>query len=130
MNLFSIARPAIGAINPDQWASIAVILGSTTSADGTRVPTYLPTQSVRVQVQDLSSKDLRQLEGLNQQGDMKSIYLFGQWTGIVRQDKRGGDLIQLQDCSIWLVTKVLESWGNNRGWVKVAATRQMDRVMP
>lgn len=130
MNLFGPVRAAITAVNPDQWAMIAVSKGYTTKPDGTRVPAYLPAQPVRAQVQDLSSKDLRLTDGLNLQGETKSIYLRGDWTGIVRQDGRGGDVIQLQDGSVWLVNKVAENWGGRRGWVKVVATRQMDLVLP
>ena len=120
MNLFSIARGVVATINPEQWATIAIASGNTTDPDGTRRPTYLPPRRVRAQVQDLSSKDLRLMDGgLNLQGSSKTIYLAGRWTGIVRQDKRGGDLIELQDGSIWLVTMVAEDWGDKRGWVKV-----------
>jgi hypothetical protein len=130
VNLFSISRAAINAVNPSQWALIAVASGYTTDPDGTRRPSYQVAQRVRAQVQDLSSKDLQITEGMNLQGETKAIYLSGNWTGIVREDGRGGDVIQLQDGTVWLVTKVAENWAGARGWVKVVATRQMDKVLP
>lgn len=130
MNLYSLVTGAVSAINPMRRAKIAVAQGYTTNADGTRVPVYLPPRHVLAQVQELSSMDLQATDGLNLQGETKSIYLQGDWTGVVRADGRGGDVIQFDDGTVWLVNKIAENWLGRKGWVKVIATRQMDGALP
>ena len=52
------------------------------------------------QVQALSGRDLRQIEGLNLQGTLRAVYLNGVIDGIVRVALKGGDLITLPDGSV------------------------------
>ena len=120
MNLHGIVAPIIGAVNPLVEASIEVSTGNTTSADGTRVPKYAKAVKVMVQVQPLTGGDLRQMEGLNLQGDYQGIYINGHVDGLVRLENKGGDKITLST-GVYLVTTVLETWPD---WTKVAATMQ------
>lgn len=122
MNLHGIVSPLIGAVNPHVIAMIEVSTGNTTLADGTRVPTFAKAVAVTVQVQPITGGELRQLEGLNLQGEFTGIYLNGHIDGLVRQDNKGGDKITLPDGKVYLVTTVLEDWPD---WMKVAVTRQM-----
>ncbi|HEY6030507.1 MAG TPA: hypothetical protein VIU44_08090 [Gaiellaceae bacterium] len=78
--------------------------------------------TVRAQVQDLSQRDLLQLNGLNVQGSQKTVYVGGMLSGVVRPTQKGGDLITLDD-GTWLTTAVLEQWPD---WCRVAVTLQMD----
>lgn len=80
----------------------------------------------RAQVQPLTTRDLRQLEGVNLQGTMKSIYLNGSVAGIVRPALKGGDQIILPNGSVWLVTVVPEAWNLTAGWTKAVITLQND----
>ena len=72
-------------------------------------------------MQSLDFLDLKQLEGLNIQGEIGAIYLRGVLAGVIRPDQTGGDIIQI-GTETWLVTKVLEAWP---GWTKAAIVRQM-----
>lgn len=94
------------------------------SVTGTQTLAALPmfATSLSGDVQELSQRDLRQLEGINVQGSQRSIYLNGIVSGVVRVTQQGGDLITLQDGSVWLTTSVLERW--DVGWVKVSVTLQ------
>lgn len=81
---------------------------------------------ISAQVQALTNKDLRQIEGLNLNGLSHAMYLFGDVQGVVRADNKGGDLVtMLDDGTVWLVNLVLENWSPNDGWCKVAVTRQL-----
>lgn len=121
MNLSGIVGGVIGVVNPLVVATIRRSTGYSTGADGKRVPGYADPVPVSCQIQALSYSDLMQLEGLNVQGTRRAIYLNGDWEGIVRADRRGGDLITTPDGKVWLVALVLEHWPD---WTKVAATLQ------
>jgi len=111
----------IGIVNPFVNGTIMMSDGTyATQPDGTRVPNYETIPGVPMQVQALTVDDLKKAEGLNIQGIRQAIYLNGNWSGVDRVDKLGGDLIVL-DGKTWLVTMVLESWPD---WCKVMVTLQ------
>lgn len=95
-----------------------------TQPDGTRTPQYV-SLSGPAQVQDLSIEDLRQIEGLNISGLKKSVYINGQWSGVVRADQQGGDIFGF-DGAQWLAVSVLEGW-TRAGWSKVLVVMQSPR---
>ncbi len=121
MDLFGLTSGAIGIINPLEPLVIQVSTGSTTSADGSPVPTYAAPVTLPGQVQPLTFRDLKQLDGLNLSGSLKAIYVEGHINGIVRPENKGGDLITDSNGSVWLVTQVLEYWPD---WTKFAVTLQ------
>jgi hypothetical protein len=121
MNLHGIVRGAIGIVNPHTPATLHRSNGYTTQEDGTQVPTYAAVRTLRVQVQAMSYGDLQQVAGLNLQGEARAIYIDGAWDGVVRPDRKGGDLIVI-GATRWLVIQSLESWPD---WTKVAAVRQL-----
>lgn len=121
MNLHAVASPVVSAVNPMQTLMIQRSAGYATAADGTQVPTYRKAIYRQGQVQPLSSKDLRQIEGLNLQGDVRAVYIQGRIDGVVRIDSKGGDLITDLDGQVWLVNQPLEQWPD---WCKVCVTRQ------
>ncbi len=129
MNLHAIVSPYVSVVNPPLPVMIQVSTGSTTAADGTRIPAYASAYAAMAQVQAMSSRDLRQVSGLNLQGTMVGIYLFGDIEGIVRPLLKGGDLITFPDGSIYLVVVALENWGATGSpaeqWSKVAAQLQV-----
>lgn len=125
MNLHQIVRGAIRSVNPDQLVDLRVSTGYTMDDEGRQVPLYADPVTVVAQLQDLTGKDLKQLESLNIQGSTRAVYFSGSVQGIVRLNRQGGDLITLHlDNTVWLTTQVLESW--DVGWCKVACTLQMD----
>ena len=124
MNLHGIASGYVAAVNPWLTASIQASTGYTTNSDGSRVPSYAAAVAVQVQMQSLTYRDLQQLDGLNLQGERRALYVNGDWQGSVRPDNKGGDIITMQDGTVWLVAQVLENWYSNDGWVKLCVTRQ------
>lgn len=124
MNLHGIVGPMIGAVNPNMVVTVQVSTGWATGADFVRAPTYADPVAVVAQVQPMTFGDLRQVEGLNLNGDRKSIYLNGEIDGLVRPTNQGGDLITFPDGTIWLVAQILEDFNLTAGWTKAAITRQ------
>lgn len=120
MNLHGIVSPLVSTINPSQTATLRVSTGYATSGDGTQVPAYAADQPVQAQVQELTQKDLRKLEGLNVQGSELAIYVSGQLRGAQRASSKGGDLVII-GTNYYLTTAVLEAWAD---WCKVAVTLQ------
>lgn len=120
MNLHGIAAPIIGAINPNVTIPLKRSTGSTPSTAGKRVPTY-DTLSGLAQIQAASNKDLAHLASLNIQGIFKSVYLYGNWYGIVRAGAQGGDLLTI-DGKDWLVVMVPENWPD---WTRVLVCQQL-----
>lgn len=122
MDLHGIASSAIGAVNPFVPVTIAISMGSTINPDGSRTPTYSdPIDGVMAQIQPMTGRELSQVEGLNLQGTKRGIYLEGNIDAIQRLNQKGGDLITMEDGSIWLTVLILETWPD---WVHAAVTLQ------
>lgn len=130
MNLHSIARQSIAAVNPMVPVSIQISTGNTTTADGARTPTYAPAVTLLAQVQPLTWRDIQQLDGLNIQGIRRVAYLNGEIDALVRINNQGGDLVtfppepQFANGSVWLVAHMLEMFTLTAGWCKAALTLQ------
>jgi hypothetical protein len=125
VDVFGIANAAIQAVNPSVVATLTPSTGYTTNGAGKQIPSYgTPQTGLSAQVQPLSGRDLRQLEGINMNGSQRAVYLRGTANATVRVAKKGGDLITLIDgpnAGVWLVVQVLEQW---ESWVKVVVTLQ------
>lgn len=75
-------------------------------------------------VQPMTWRDLQQLDGVNVEGARWKIYLEGQVDGVVRPEKKGGDLVVISSgphAGTWLVGQVLEQFPN---WVCAAIVLQ------
>lgn len=125
MKLRSIVNGAIQGINRDTVVTWVQSSGYTTAPDGKRTPTQTSTP-VCANVQALSGTDLRHMDGLNMQGVMRSVYLYGDVEGIVRANGKGGDILQFPmtpggTVQNWLVTQVMETWSS---WCRVIVTLQ------
>jgi hypothetical protein len=81
--------------------------------------------TLNAQIQPIAWKDLQQLEGLNIEGVRWKAFLNGQVDGLVRKERKGGDLIIIpkgnRHAGQWLVAQVLEQWPD---WVMAAITFQ------
>jgi hypothetical protein len=121
LNLNALAGPLAAAVMPQQLLTIKLNTGYTTGADGKRTPTYAAPQTAYGSVQAMSNGELWQLDGLNLQGARYKIYVNGRVDGLVRNQNKGGDIIQTPDGGVWLVTMVLEDWPD---WTCVAVTLQ------
>lgn len=146
MNLQAITAGAVGANNPNVAGVLLRSAGYTTGDDGSQVPAYAPPVLLSCQVQGLTNKDLKQMDGLNIQGVKRAIYMQGDVRGVSSVQGGGGDLITFASSRIgefivgtsaingaaipapdlidttWLVVTVLETWGT--GWCKVGVTLQ------
>jgi hypothetical protein len=135
MNLHSLVSGVISAVNPFTQLSIQVSNGYATSADGTSVPQYLNPVVVSGDVQALSAGENQHLDALNIQGRRMAFYINGYIDGLIRPNKKGGDLITIVSGgnyealigSTWLVAEILEYWDS---WCKCAAVLQDDTSYP
>lgn len=114
MNLHGIVRGAITSVNPDINATLLRSNGYTTDEAGMQVPEFLRFNG-KIQVQGVSASDMRNTDYLNIQGVLRAVYLRGNWAGVVRADKKGGDILKfaqvpgtaIQD---WKIVAVKETW--------------------
>jgi hypothetical protein len=120
MNLAAVANGAITTINPNTTVVVSISTGYTKNADFRRTPTYI-NYTFQAQIQPLTGRDLRQVEGLNLQGTLRAIYLYGDIEGVIRYLEKGGDIITDELNRQWLVNQVLETWAD---WCKVVVTLQ------
>lgn len=127
MNLNALVSSVVEAVNPATIATYQQSTGSTTAADGGRTPTYGDPSNVTVDVQAMSYKDLIQVQGLNLNGEKRSVYVSGDWRGVARASQQGGDIITMPDNTVWLVVQVLENWFSTAGWAKVAVVLQNNK---
>lgn len=131
MNLHNIVRGAISSVNPDILGTVRRNAGTySTSAAGKQTPNYLPDVSnVIMQIQPLSSRDLKTLDALNITDIDLAVYVNGEVSGVDREQGKGGDLL-LFNGNWWLVTAVLEAWAGpvRAGWTKAGVTKQRDPV--
>lgn len=122
IDIFGIAGAACGNINPHISATLKGSTGSITNDDFSVTPQYT-TATVEIEVQAVTSQDLQQVENINQQADMRAVYVRGAVKALSRPLQMGGDILTFYG-SDWLVTQQLEEWGNGE-WSKVLVTRQM-----
>lgn len=122
IDIFGVAGGLCAPINPHITGTLKGSTGNVINDDGSVTPQYT-TVSVEMEVQAVSSQDLRQIENINQQADMRSVYVRGAVRALNRPLQMGGDILTFYG-SDWLVTQQLEEWGNGE-WSKVLVTRQM-----
>jgi hypothetical protein len=123
VNLHGIVAPIISAVNPMITATVKYSTGSVKDPDTfEQVPSYSTVEGARIQVQALTGEDIDHIQGLNLQGVVRAIYLYGDTQGVNRPSQKGGDLV-IFNGQTWLTAIVLETWPD---WSKVAATLQMD----
>lgn len=119
MNLRGIANSLTSNINPNVTGVFQVNTGFTTLPGGKRVPSF-NSVDVTVQLQELSSTDLRQVDSVNIQGILRSAYLNGNFNGVNRPEQKGGDILMI-GTEKWLVVKVPELWAD---WCRVIINLQ------
>ncbi|MFT8720023.1 hypothetical protein [Acetobacter sp.] len=122
IDVFGLAIPMCANVNPHTQAAIRVSTGNFENADGSPNTQY-QTVFVDIEVQAVSSADLKQIENINQQEDMRSVYLFGAAKALNRPLQIGGDILTFYG-SDWLIAQQLEEWGNGE-WSKVLVVRQL-----
>lgn len=134
LNLHSVVRSVISAVNPDIAGYWYVNKGAILGTDGRQVASFEPAVSVQLQVQPPSAKDLRFAEFLQLQGVIRTVWMFSNPNGIVRVNQTGNDLLLFPQWAgtpndAWLVSRPDEGWNvDSGGWTKVLATLQTDRL--
>lgn len=124
MDLRSLANGASSVVNPNETVTVLRSTGFTIGAGVRQQPTYATPVTGPANVQALDYSDLKQIDGLNIQGEIRAIYLRGRLAGVIRPDQTGGDLVlRGSPQETWLVVKVLESWDT---WTKACIVRQGD----
>ena len=129
MDLRGYANQASNTVNNNISVAWSPSTGYTLGAAGRQQPQYGATVTGPAQVQALDGDTLRHLDGLNIQGTLRALYMYGSLANVIRPDSRGGDLIAIGPQSgappelqgTWLVIKALESWPS---WTKVAILKQ------
>lgn len=122
IDVFGIASGVLGEVNPMQDAVLRVSDGVTIADDYSATSTYRDIP-VQIEVQALAGGDLQMLENIEQQSDLRVVYMRGAAHALNRPLDTGGDLL-LFNGGIWRVTQVLEQWGGD-DWCKIAVTRQI-----
>ena len=120
MNLHNIVRGAVTTVNADIVGTLQRNTGYSTNDAGKREPSYDEVQGP-IQVQAVVGKDLEHVNNLNLQGNLRIVYLYGNWYGVVRADVNGGDILQFPDWNSnvvrsWRIVNQMENWP---GWSKV-----------
>jgi hypothetical protein len=124
MNLHGIVSGVISAVNPMIPVTVQVSLPPTLNAARKPIAQYGYPQIVPAQIQPLTWRDIQQLDGINLGGVRWKVYLYGQVDGLVRPERKGGDLIIIaagRHQGTWLVAQVLEQWPD---FVLAAITQQ------
>lgn len=134
MNLHAVAGPIVAAINPPVSGQLRRSTGYTTAANGKRTPTYADPETMDMQVQGLTGKELALVDSLNIQGILRAIHLPGDVKGVDRKSGNGGDLIDFANVTsvpaplrgtTWLATLIMETWDQGN-WCRVLVTKQND----
>lgn len=125
MDLRALANSVSSTVNPNEIVTLLSSVGYTLDpATARQIPRYGIPRRGPAQIQALDNSDLKQIDNLNIQGDIRAIYLRGVLAGVIRPDQTGGDIIKRGfPEETWLVTKVLESWPT---WTKAVIVRQTD----
>lgn len=132
INVRAAANAAIQVVNPNIVATFYRSTGFVTSTSGKQTPTYATAVNVAIQAQAVSARDLKHLEGLNIEGVIRSVHMWGNTQGVVRPSQQGGDLLYFKDVPtgtlrVWKVVKVVETWPD---WSHVIVNMQTDAAPP
>jgi hypothetical protein len=114
MNLQDVACECIQDINSNVEATWYQSTGNTSNADGSVTPEYAPGVTVSVQMQAVTSRDLRHTDALNLQGQFVHIWLDGMAQTIVQLTQQGGDKFVING-QTWLTIPMPEQW-QGPGW--------------
>lgn len=130
-NVLTVTAVSLGAVQTGQILSGSGVAAGTSvveqlTGDAGGAGTYEVSRSqtvasaamttdlvLRGQIQPITSGDLRQLEGVNLGGVRWKIYLEGEVDGMVRPERKGGDLVVVaagKHQGTWLVVQVLEQF--------------------
>lgn len=132
INVRAAANKAVQVVNPNLQGVFYASQTPIADANHKQQPVYAAGVTLPVQVQAVGASELRHLEGLNVQGVLRSVHMFGNTQGVVRVNQQGGDLLGFPEVPagtsrIWKVVKVVETW---RDWCHVIVNLQTDTTAP
>lgn len=122
LDLYAMAGPLVETVNPLTDATLRRFVGMEQQRDYSTKARYEEI-AVQIDVQALATSDLQFIENIQQQSDVRTVYLRGAAAALNRPLQQGGDVLVF-DGSDWLITQVLEEWGDDQ-WRKVICTRQL-----
>lgn len=134
LNLHAAVRSVIPAVNADIPGYWYRSKGSIIAANGRQQPAFYDAVPVLCQVQPPSGMDIKFLNYLQMQGEIRSVWMFSDPGQINRVNQVGNDLVLFPQWpgapnDVWLVAKVDEGWGvDDGGWTKFFARLQTDRA--
>lgn len=134
-NLRGMANGATSSVNPNiagQWLQSA---GNTVAPGGKQSPAYATAAPITLQVQPVTTGDIKRYVFLSGQGVFRSVYMFGNKDAIDRSRQLGGDLLLFPQrpglaVQTWLVKEVPETWSPDAGWCRVIVVLQLDPNNP
>lgn len=126
IDVFTISNEAIQVVNQNIPATLKHSTGYGTQ-NFRQVPEYTETR-IMAQVQPMSQQDLQHTNGMNIQGTLRKVYVYGFVNGASCPDATGGDLIVFPEtpsapAQTWLVMQALETWPT---WSAFACVLQQD----
>jgi len=132
INVHAAANNAVQVVNPDVVGTFYASTGNTPNASFKQVPGYAAGVNVPLQLQAISARDLKHLEGMNLQGVLRSVHMYGNTQGVVRVTQQGGDLLYFPEVPagtsrVWKVVKVVETWAD---WCHLIVNLQTDASPP
>lgn len=104
-----MANMVSSTVNDNKSVQVFVSTGYTTGDGLRQVPAYASPVTGYAQIQALDSSDLKHIDGLNLQGTLKTIFMYGALAGVIQPQGKGGDLVKF-DGNTWLIVKVVEAW--------------------
>jgi hypothetical protein len=134
-NVRGMANGATSSVNPNiagQWQQST---GNTVALGGKQTATFAAAVPIRLQVQPVSTGDIRRYVFLSGQGIFRSVYMFGNKDAIDRSRQLGGDLLVFPQrpglaAQTWLIKEVAETWSPDAGWCRVIVVLQLDPNNP
>lgn len=121
MDLRGISNSISNTVNPNVIGVVRRCTGYTIDpATRKQVPSYAADVTGPIQIQALTIKDIRFLDGINVQGAQKTAFLRGSLSGVLRPEGHGADLI-IVGGETWKVLAVIERWPT---WTSAAVQLQ------
>lgn len=127
INMRVIGNKVAQTIKATVLATYLKSTGQTVDGAGVVTPTYAaPTIPFGVDVQAATAGDLKHTEYLNMEVVARKVWMFGNTTGVVRADMKGGDILLFPQVpggtmQRWKVVAVVETWAE---WSSVVVVLQ------